>query len=185
MWYCFSTQTHQRRFNKTLWNRVSLWNKWHSSSKEDRFLDPCLSVDILDHVVGVGVGAAGGELAERAVHQSRKMNLEVREWIQTLDAALRGAQIPETQREKHFTEKTFRTFCCRKNKFVTQNAVFGTAELAKHYRFMPLSVLFFLIVINIISYFLFLLHWSDSFIHKTTLIYYRTNKSKCKSNLVH
>lgn len=46
--------------------------------KEDRFQDPCLiSVDVLDHVVGVGVGAAGGELAERAVNQSRKMNLEV------------------------------------------------------------------------------------------------------------
>ena len=63
-----------------------------------------MSCDLLDHVVGVGGGAAGDEPAERAVDQRREVRREVLKRRQTLDTALRGTRdigcLTETQRER-------------------------------------------------------------------------------------
>lgn len=45
---------------------------------------------VIDHVVGVGCGAAGDETAERAVDQRWEVSLEVLNCRQTLDTELRG-----------------------------------------------------------------------------------------------
>lgn len=59
------------------------------------------SCDLLDHVVGVGCGAAGDEPAERAVDQRREVTPEVPKPRQTLNTAGRGTRdtgsLPETQ----------------------------------------------------------------------------------------
>lgn len=60
--------------------------------------------DLLDHVVGVGRGAAGDEPAERAVDQRRKVRPEVLKQGQTLNTALRGTRVTccltETERQR-------------------------------------------------------------------------------------
>lgn len=49
--------------------------------------------DLLDHVVGVGGGAAGDEPAERTADQRREVGAEVLKRGQTLNAALRGRRV--------------------------------------------------------------------------------------------
>lgn len=58
-----------------------------------------MSRDVLDHVVGVGGGAAGDEPAERAVDQRREVSPEVWEQAETLETSLRRETDAETQRE--------------------------------------------------------------------------------------
>lgn len=55
---------------------------------------------VIDHVVGVGGGAAGDEPAERAVDQRRVVCPEVRDRVQTLEAALKRPRQPERERER-------------------------------------------------------------------------------------
>lgn len=54
--------------------------------------------DILDHVIGVGGGAAGDEPAQGAVDQRREVRPEVSNPAQTLYAAMRRAMDTGTHR---------------------------------------------------------------------------------------
>lgn len=65
---------------------------------------------VLDHVVGVGGGAAGDEPAERAVDQRRVVCPEVRDRVQTLEAALKRPRQPEREREREGESEGVRGF---------------------------------------------------------------------------